>query len=1493
MLGFVHFGPTQRWLTQTAEDLLEQTLRTEVKIGALEVGLFNRVLLRDVCIYDQERKPLLQAERLTAKVALRSLVQEQLSLRTISILDTQINLYKPNATSPTNFQFIVDALSSKEKKETKGINLRVNSVILRRIQVKYDQLDRPRTPGKLNPSHLLVDQINANISLKSLTPDLLRLHVRSLAFREQSGFELRHLRLKLRADRQGATIEDFEMRLPQSVISQSDLRATYDARAGWDRVWNTLRVEGNVRDAWLTVADIRSLVKLPPTMELSARLSTRFAVSPQRLRFSQLRLADSQEEVNLEGGITVQRQGGKPIGLAFDVTQLTVDDAFFRRIMHWVKADSTLTGMVGRVGDVSLQGKGELKFAGPGKGHFDLSTQVGKLTAQLDWDGRSQLQTHLQLQDAQPARLLARTQLPQSVSLCGDVALQFDPVTKRWAGVSGATDVLRLVWNQQAYQHIRLQGAYTSREATAVLLSSDPKLPCRLQGRVAWVGNQLDKVELAGNIAQLNLQELGWQTPYQQARFSGTVEAHVQGLSTTSPQGKLQLRDFNMLQSPQGDYHLGQLTATLEPVSAGVGRLSLHSDFLDAQLQGDMTLSHLTNGVKDLLNRSLPGLLVNDGTPSAVTDSRWDIQASLKRTDVLEKMARIPLQTKGPVFIQGYLATGKQRSALSVRTDGFTIGRQPFGTSSLYFDGQGTRYHCLVKTQKEFAGKQFDVMAKLSTRDSLLDSRIAWNAHESTEDYSGSVSASTRFYANREAVNFRTQVHPTGFTLDGLPWKIGSGEISLLNREVTFRNISLNHEQQGIKVDGRFSPQKNDSIVAELKDIDVEYILDLVNFHAVDFGGRATGKAIFTKSNDAPDLHARLYIPDFTFNHGPMGRTTIDGTWSPRDNRIYLDADMKLPQGFDLGTKVNGFVSLAEKGLKLHIQANRTNLSFLKRYMNGIFENFSGEATGAVTLYGPFKALDFRGKLTADASARIPATGVAYHISNGTVDLSPGEFAFRQFTVSDGKGGSGRANGYLRHNHLKDLTYDFDVTAQHLLCYDQPESHDMPFYSTTTGSGKVHLEGVPGRFTADIALRPEAPTTLVYNLSTGESLAAEDNMIRFHAQPAATPVGKEEPQEEGTQRQETPEEDGQTSDIILNFLIDANPAAQVKVITDARSGDALTVYGEGPIRASFHNKGNFEMYGTYRLQRGSYKISIQDIIRKDLTLKAGSSMTFAGNPLLADLNLQAVYTVNGVALSDLNYGAGFSQKSARVDCILNIGGKAKSPQVKFDIDLQGISEDEKQMVRQLIATDEDMNRQAIYLLGIGRFYTANPQSSIGQSSSQQQSAAAMRSFLSTTLTSQLNSAISSMLGSESQWSFGTNVAPGTLGWSDIEVDALLQGRLFNDRLLINGNFGYRDRPTYTSNFIGDFDIRYLLTPKGSMSLRAYSETTDRYFTKSSLTTQGIGLTLQRDFTRLRDLFTWTGRREKLRKKRETKRQKKGERRSKAVNEKAAAAERRP
>ena len=392
---------------------------------------------------------------------------------------------------------------------------------------------------------------------------------------------------------------------------------------------------------------------------------------------------------------------------------------------------------------------------------------------------------------------------------------------------------------------------------------------------------------------------------------------------------------------------------------------------------------------------------------------------------------------------------------------------------------------------------------------------------------------------------------------------------------------------------------------------------------------------------------------------------------------------------------------------------------------------------------------------------------------------------------------------------------------------------------------------------ADIALTPETPTTFVYDLSSQTAFSKDDQMIHFHSRRPANDrnllLASNNKEEEDSIDTDVPTQNMGT-DMRLNFFIDTNPSAQIKIITDARADDAITAYGVGPIRASWHNKGGFEMYGTYKVVRGDYKLSLQDVIRKDLTLQEGSTITFGGNPLDANLALKALYTVNGVPLSDLNYGAGFTQKTVRADCILNIGGKARAPQVDFDLDLHNISSDEKQMVRQLISTEEDMSRQVICLLGMGRFLTTTPSSVSTAEQGNGVSGTAMRSFLSSTLTGQLNSAIASALGGQSRWTFGTNFIPGSTGWDEMEVDGLLQGRLFNDRLLINGNFGYRDHPTYTSNFVGDFDIRYLLTPRGNISLRAYSETNDRYFTKSSLTTQGVGISLQKDFTNFLDLF---------------------------------------
>lgn len=130
----------------------------------------------------------------------------------------------------------------------------------------------------------------------------------------------------------------------------------------------------------------------------------------------------------------------------------------------------------------------------------------------------------------------------------------------------------------------------------------------------------------------------------------------------------------------------------------------------------------------------------------------------------------------------------------------------------------------------------------------------------------------------------------------------------------------------------------------------------------------------------------------------------------------------------------------------------------------------------------------------------------------------------------------------------------------------------------------------------------------------------------------------------------------------------------------------------------------------------------------------------------------------------------------------------------------------------------------------------------------------MQSLLSGTISSQLNTLLKNVVNNNN-WNFGANISTGDEGWNNAEYEGLISGRLLNNRLLLNGQFGYRDRATTANtSFIGDFDVQYLLTPSGSIAIKMYNQTNDRYFTRSSLNTQGLGFILKKDFSSFSDLF---------------------------------------
>jgi len=1430
----VNMPPVRRMMAREASALLAHKIGSHVSIGDLEIGALNRIVLHDVLLEDRAGKPLIDGKLLSAKIAWLPLLDGEVRLRSISLLDTRVRLSKERADTAANFRFLLDAFSAKERKEPSRLNLQINSLILRRCHVSYDARYVPETPGRFNLSHLNVKDLDAGISLKRLTADSLDLRLRSLKLREQSGLDVQGFTLRLSADKHRCRINRFDLSLPGSrmVLPEISLRYDLTAPAG---LLSTLRLDGTMRNVRVNTQDVACFFPRLRQVRRTFLLGADFSVSPRQIRLRKVNLSESKGDFALlaDGVLTRNKTGIG--GVQADVRKIDVRSEIFSELFLKI-LQKPFPEMLERAGDLAFSGKvawqrgRELHVAG------EARTAVGQLAADVTGRG-STVSGTVDVRTFELATLLADKSLPERMTFTLQGHADFTRSGR--PDVEGDLQLRHLLFNGHLFEDIRVRGSWVANLLDARVQSndSDLKLTATLNGH--FDGKDFSQLQLNADVERLSPAVLGLAGKFARPVYSGRLLANLSDLNPRKlPMGQLQLSSFLMNGTPS--LALEHLQVRTAPSARGT-RVDVESDFADLQVDGPLIIEALRGSIDNILARCLPSFTTRK---AGGMGHEWAVRGELRDASFLKEVFGVPLQLDGPLQVEGNLRDDDGRMALVATTAGFSYDGFSLTDVSVYVSGEGTRLEGIVRGEKEMRDGPMTLEAAAHVQDGALNTSVRWQGGI-TPALSGELNASSLFTNSEFGRTFTTRLLPSEIAIGDTVWNVLHGQVDYSDRALTLTDIALGHADQSLTVDGRLSPNPEDSILATLHKVDIEYVLGLVDFHAVDFAGQATGQISVSKHTGAPMVSADIQVPDFKFNDGPMGHLHLTGGFDSREKRIDLDGHMENP---DSGyTDVKGFVSLQYKGLDLNVTGRHTNLKFLQRYISGIFGDFQGRATGRVHLYGPFKELDFEGEELAEAEATVLATGVHYKVREGKVVIAPGEFSFRNFTLQDKQQGRGAADGRLLHSHLKNLRFDFGVEADKLLVYDQPRSADMPFYATAYGTGNLQLHGKPGAFEADIDMRPEKGTMFVYTLNTPETFG-EEGLVKFRDK---TPAASDEIVTIPVPA--SGEEEVAQSDIRLNMLLDVHPEATVKVIMDEKSGDHILVHGSGPIRANFYNKGDFRMYGTYTIDDGVYKMSLQDVIRKDFILTKGGHIVFGGDPYQGDLDMQAVYTVNSASLSDLNIGGNFSQNSVRVNCLLNFSGKVRNPRVAFDIDLPTVNSEEKQMVRNIISTEEDMNMQVLYLLGIGRFYTYNNSQAGTEVGAGAQSSAAMKSFLSSTFSSQLNHIIQNAVGS-SNWSFGANVSTGSAGTNDMEVEGLLSGRLFNNRLLVNGNIGYRDNSYYSSNFIGDFDVRYLLTPGGSVSLKAYSETNDRYFTKSALTTQGAGIMLQRDFSNLKELF---------------------------------------
>jgi hypothetical protein len=343
-------------------------------------------------------------------------------------------------------------------------------------------------------------------------------------------------------------------------------------------------------------------------------------------------------------------------------------------------------------------------------------------------------------------------------------------------------------------------------------------------------------------------------------------------------------------------------------------------------------------------------------------------------------------------------------------------------------------------------------------------------------------------------------------------------------------------------------------------------------------------------------------------------------------------------------------------------------------------------------------------------------------------------------------------------------------------------------------------------------------------------------------------------------------------DVSVNITIDS--AAQFNMIVDAANGDFLKIRGAGQLNGGIDPSGKTSLTGSYQMQEGAYELSF-NFLRRRFDIKPGSTITWNGDPMDANLDVTAIYIANTAPLDLVQNQLGdappatlntYKQKLP-FEVHLTMQGELMKPAISFDVVLpernynvsSDITTNVSTRLTQLREEPSELNKQVFALLLLNRFVSDNPFHSSAGGGGGVESLA--RQSVSKLLSQQLNNLAGDLIAGvelnfdvESSEDYSTGQLKNR---TDLNVG--LSKRLLNDRLKVSvgSNFeleGPQQANRSTSNLAGDVEVEYQLSRDGRYLLRAYQKNEYQVALQGQVVETGVGFVITMDYNRFKEIF---------------------------------------
>lgn len=1442
----------QNYVREIGEKELSTLLRTNVKIDKINISPLDEVALYNVKIPTPDGKNAISVKKISAGISLFDLLTTgRLVFNYAEVIEMDVHISKATPESPLNIQFIVDALKSKDKnKPPTQFDIRLNAVIVRQCAVSYDVDSQPHKDADLfDSNHIQLKYINADIRIPELKNDYFTFDIRRLSFYEKSGFELSRLAAYLHIDKRHIVASNLIFEMPGSYIAPKDISLTFSDLNYLGKEICSTPISFETEESKVTLSDFRAFVPAFGKITDPIYLTMKMIGSVNNPEIKKLSIHTSGNWLSLNTKASVRNLLHKE-DLSVDIPQIQLN-VQTAEVGEWLcehqMVNNNLSDLIRRAQYISANGKFDYKgnnatYIGTVGSDFGTLQTDGVLS--LD-NGLTDFKGAVSSDNLHISRLLDKGELLGDVSF--DVTADISVIDK--LPVGNITGVVKYIdFKGYRYNNIRADISVDKNEYEGMLSLHDANADFEIEGNAAFDGVN-SRYDLVSHIKSLDLQKLNLaKLPY---AISTNIDAHLSGNNLDNIIGDLNITDINVT-NRSGD----KLTIDgicVSSMDEGSQRnITITSDYLNGEIKGIVSMNTLKRDAFELLSSSFPemtsSLLSNMAKKqSSANDFSYYLNVSNSRT--ITDFFNIPISAVDSVTVSGVFKAADKKMSFGLDAPLLLFKNKIIENTSVAFNIDNLSQDINLNVSSQLDNKNGNILLLLNGvgANDRLDLDLQW-AYDRTHDFSGNVSLSTLFSKpdGKSSPMVDVKINPSHFVVNDTVWNIQESSVKIVGKRIEVNQFCVNREDQFIKADGAVSKSADDVLTMQLQDIDLGYVFETLNINHVAFAGRATGDFFASQLlSKEPNLQTpNLHVTNFSYHNAPLGDADINSHWDNTSKGIIINAD--IHQLNHRNTYVRGAVYPTRDSLDFKFDADHVNVQVIKPFMSAFTSDVEGEASGKAELYGTFKFINMKGRLFADRfRLRIDQTNTYYSVSDSII-MNPGEIKISNAQIKDDFGNTALLNGEITHSYFKNAHFNFAVTdVKNLLCYNTTAKDNPRWYGRVFGNGSAFIVGRPGVVNIDVNMSA-APNSNFYFVISDQEDAGEYNFITF------TDRRREEQERQAINEREKLIKDLQTSKsnndsgtaFRINMLVDANPNVAITMVMDPEAGDRIRATGNGNMRIEYDSSDGLTMFGTYTAEDGKYNFTLQDIIVREFRLKPGAQISFHGDPLNATLDLTASYSVNA-NLSDLDES--FTQDKdlnrtlVPVNALLKVAGAMSQPDISFDLEFPSLTQDVYRKVKSIISTDDMMNQQIIYLLALNRFYTPEYMGNTAKNNE-------LAAVASSTISSQL----SNILGQLSdKWTIAPNFRSDKGDFSDTEVELALSSRLLNNRLLLNGNFGYTDNALNSNSFIGDFDVEYLLTKNGNFRLKAYNRYNDQnYYIRNALTTQGVGIMFKHDFSNI-------------------------------------------